>query len=1029
MFKYQISPIALLWIVLTLFALLATSGTVWATWHPMTNEAKMAERTYDIVYVRQPRKGDNEHVVWPEAFHPARIEPGSDLMLLHPDGSEEVLVAAGNGAVTDPFVAFDGHWIYYSFFYDVRQEALNYQRNDLSRRGADIFRIHVTTRRVEQLTHGEFTPNSGAGRWDESNPLDPPNDYNRLGYGILNLGPAPVAGGKIVFTSNRNGFVPTKSFTSPTLQLFVMDADGSNVTPIAPMTLGSALHPTPLRDGRILFSSYESQGLRDRRLWGIWSIWPDGRYWAPVVSAFKGESVFHFATQLSDGDIVVEDYYNLNNFGFGTLYRLPAQPPEGMAAFYNGFPTENPPITQTIGSGLVYPFRMAFTPRGMTAVTPFTHGRDEAAPMAVGGTDDWDRVGKFTHPSAAPENDLLVAYSVGPVNALNRPVNLPAPDAGIYLIRNGGPAQSPNDLVLIKNAPNYNEVWPRAVVPYSAIHGMAEPVALPWLPNDGSEHVALPAGTPYGLVGTSSFYKRESFPGSVRSWANTFDGLDAFNTTENGQSSNWGTQGADAGKYTNDDIWAVRLLAMEPNTHRSYGPNSGQHFFNHVNEKLRILGEIPLRKFDGQGQPILDTEGNPDTSFLAKIPADTPFTFQMLDRNGMVLTAAQTWHQVRPGEVRTDCGGCHAHSQQPLAFDGTAASQPDYAVWDLVNDTSLLTANEDGEPALRNESGGVVNVEFYRDIRPLLQRSCVQCHTQSAETPPGNLVLDDLALVSGPQHSGMQFPGDYARLCFDAGAQWGYQPLVTVGGNPVWRQTNASRYIRRFQSRRSLLLWKLFGERLDGWTNADHPTESVPGDASTLPTGAAINEADLDYIGTIMPPPDSGVPPLSMDERMLVARWVDLGCPINEDEGGNSEAYGWYLDDLRPTVAVSAPRGGVSEGPLTEVRIGLADGYTGIDLATLSITATVAINGQAPGTQLAGLFQPVAEGIYAIALTSPMTSVTDAHLHVQVADQQGNVTRVDRNFTIAAGGSPSPTPTPPIVVDPDGQIFLPLVTR
>ena len=174
MFKYQISPIALLWIVLTLFALLATSGTVWATWHPMTNEAKMAERTYDIVYVRQPRKGDNEHVVWPEAFHPARIEPGSDLMLLHPDGSEEVLVAAGNGAVTDPFVAFDGHWIYYSFFYDVRQEALNYQRNDLSRRGADIFRIHVTTRRVEQLTHGEFTPNSGAGRWDESNPLDPP---------------------------------------------------------------------------------------------------------------------------------------------------------------------------------------------------------------------------------------------------------------------------------------------------------------------------------------------------------------------------------------------------------------------------------------------------------------------------------------------------------------------------------------------------------------------------------------------------------------------------------------------------------------------------------------------------------------------------------------------------------------------------------------------------------------------------------------------------------------------------------------
>jgi len=1014
---------------LLLLTLGVTSSRAWAATSPATPLIDGGERSYDVVYVRQPRKGDDEHIIWPEVFHPARVEPGSDLMLLHPDGSEEVLVAAGPGAVTDPSVAFDGEWIYYSYFYDVRPEALNYQRGYLPNLGADIFRIHVTTRQVEQLTHGEFTPNSGAGHWDETNPLDPTNEYNRLGYGILNLAPAPLAGDKIVFVSNRNGFVPTKSFTSPTLQLYVMDRDGSNVTPIAPMTLGSALHPTPLADGRILFSSYESQGLRDQRLWGLWSIWPDGRYWAPVVSAFKGESAFHFATQLSSGDLVVEDYYNLNNFGFGTLYRLPAEPPAGMPAFYSAFPADNPPITQTIGSGLVYPFRMGFTPRGMSAVTPFTHGSDEAAPLAEGGSTEWDRVGKVTHPSAAPDNDLLVAYSAGPVNALNRPTNLPAPDAGIYLIRNGGPAQSPTDLMLIKNDPAYNEVWPRAVVAYAAIHGVDEPVALPWLPNDGAEHSALPAGTPYGLVGTSSFYKRESFPGIVRSWANTFDGLDAFNTTENGQSSNWVTQGADAGKYVDGDIWAVRLLAMEPNSHRSYGPNSGQHFFNHVNEKLRILGEIPLRKFDQDDNPILDTEGNPDTSFLAKIPADTPFTFQLLDRNGMVLTAAQTWHQVRPGEVRTDCGGCHAHSQQPLAFAGTAASQADYAVWDLVQETPLLTADSAGEPALRREAGSVVNVEFYRDIRPLLQRSCVQCHTQTVAEPPGKLVLDDLALVSGPQFSGLQFPGDYARLCFDAGAQWGYPPLVTVGGKPVWRQTNASRYIRPFQSRRSLLIWKIFGARLDGWTNADHPTESVPGDATTLPVGAIINEADLDYTGTIMPPPDSDVPPLTVDEQMRFARWVDLGCPINEDEGGASAAFGWYLDDVRPTVALSSPRAGRNENAVAEIHIGLADAYTGVDLATLSITATVAINNRPAGTKLADLVTQSGDGIYTIALSTPLTLVTDAHLYVQVADHQGNVTRVDRRFAVAAAGTPTPSPTPPILDDGAAQVFLPVVTR
>ena len=81
---------------------------------------------YDIVYVRQPRYGNTTNTTWPEVAHPARLEPGADLMLLHPDGREEVLVAGGVGgvgAVTDPFVSFDGHWVYYSLFYDVRAQA------------------------------------------------------------------------------------------------------------------------------------------------------------------------------------------------------------------------------------------------------------------------------------------------------------------------------------------------------------------------------------------------------------------------------------------------------------------------------------------------------------------------------------------------------------------------------------------------------------------------------------------------------------------------------------------------------------------------------------------------------------------------------------------------------------------------------------------------------------------------------------------------------------------------------------------
>ena len=554
--------------------------------------------TYDVVYVRQPRFGDNANSTWPEVFHPARIDPGADLMLLHPNGTEELLVAGGNGAVTDPFVSFDAQWVYYAYFYDVREAQLNSQRDDLPYRGSDIFRIHLATRQIQKLTHGEFTPNTGGGNWDESNPLDPPAGFDRLGYGILNLGPCPLPGGRIAFTSNRNGFWPQKGYTAPTLQLYVMDEDGRNVTPIAPMSVSSALHPTILRDGRLMFSSHEDQGLRDLRLWGIWAIQPDGRAWEPVISAFRSPQAFHFMTQLGNGDLVVADYYNLNNNGFGALYRFPVSPPAGTPRFGSWNPDLNPPIDQTVEAGYSYPFQMSFTPHGMVSITPFTHGQDEAAPAGAGGV----RVGKFTHPSAAPANDLLVVWTPGPANDLNRPTPVPYYDAGIYLIPGGNPVGAPGELVLLKNSPAYNEAWPRAVVPYAAVHGVAAPVDLPWLPNDGTLHVELPAGTPLGLVGSSSLYKRESFPGHVPSWNDFFDGLDAFNTDENEQSSNWFWQGADAGKYTNADIWAIRILAMEANTHFSYGPHAGKHFYNHAGERLRILGEIPVRKTDrGRG--------------------------------------------------------------------------------------------------------------------------------------------------------------------------------------------------------------------------------------------------------------------------------------------------------------------------------------------------------------------------------------------------------------------------------------------
>lgn len=201
-------------------------------------------------------------------------------------------------------------------------------------------------------------------------------------------------------------------------------------------------------------------------------------------------------------------------------------------------------------------------------------------------------------------------------------MSVPQIDSGIYLLKHGEIVDEPADLRLIKNDPNYNECWPRAVVPYERIYGIKEPAQLPTLKNDGKRSKHLPEGTPFGLVGTSSLYKRESYPngavpeGSVtagwngRNKNDAWRGLDAFTSHGNGMPINWHNQGADAGLYSNDDVHAIRILAMEPTTDRNRGAKSGRLFHSHAMERLRILGEIPVRKFENGKQPV-DPAWNP----------------------------------------------------------------------------------------------------------------------------------------------------------------------------------------------------------------------------------------------------------------------------------------------------------------------------------------------------------------------------------------------------------------------------------
>src|SRR5262249_18033878 len=81
---------------------------------PHYSKDRSVKIDYEIVYVRAP----HDRFVFPDVGAPTLVEPGADLMLLKPDGKEEVLVEGGTkGSVADPFVSFDGKTVYYTFFY------------------------------------------------------------------------------------------------------------------------------------------------------------------------------------------------------------------------------------------------------------------------------------------------------------------------------------------------------------------------------------------------------------------------------------------------------------------------------------------------------------------------------------------------------------------------------------------------------------------------------------------------------------------------------------------------------------------------------------------------------------------------------------------------------------------------------------------------------------------------------------------------------------------------------------------------
>jgi hypothetical protein len=108
----------------------------------------------------------------------------------------------------------------------------------------------------------------------------------------------------------------------------------------------------------------------------------------------------------------------------------------------------------------------------------------------------------------------------------------------------------------------------------------------------------------------------------------------------------------------------------------------------------RVLGTVPVEA---------------DGSAHFKIPAQTPVMVQPLDENGQALQTMRSWFTGMPGES-VSCVGCHAGMNE--------APPPHHRL-------PRCAPASDIDPSWHGPSRGF---NFAREVQPVLDRHCVQCH-------------------------------------------------------------------------------------------------------------------------------------------------------------------------------------------------------------------------------------------------------------------------------------------------------------
>jgi hypothetical protein len=147
------------------------------------------------------------------------------------------------------------------------------------------------------------------------------------------------------------------------------------------------------------------------------------------------------------------------------------------------------------------------------------------------------------------------------------------------------------------------------------------------------------------------------------------------------------------------EISALRIIQVFPKeTHSINDPRNG-----YASEALirMSLGTVPVEA---------------DGSVYCEAPVDKLIYFQLLDKNGLAVQSMRSATYVHQGEQMA-CIGCHEDKWNPHTV-----SQP-------------IIASSRSPSKLTPDAGGVEPVNFARLVKPVFDKNCTSCHTETGEGP------------------------------------------------------------------------------------------------------------------------------------------------------------------------------------------------------------------------------------------------------------------------------------------------------